>query len=251
MKRFIVVGLVGLFLPLATFAAPPFVLNFNSSSSTPAFPSGATLHIIQADNSKNSIVADTFGSGQQGAWMCRTARGTGASPSGLLSNDLMCTMQAWGHDGTSYAPRPGGSVAFRAAEDWTTSAHGTWFKVEVTPRGSTANILPMYITPEGHWGDAGILPTVSNCGTGATIRGTDNGARIVVGSGANNGTCTVTFAYPWVMTKGSPVNPICTANNQTSPQLLRATNITSTSMNLSGTLAPGDIINFDCRQIDN
>jgi hypothetical protein len=250
MKILVVTAIVGLFLPVSVFAAP-FVFNLNSSSSTPAAPSNASLHIIQADNLKNAIVADTFGSGQQGAWMCRTARGTGASPLALLANDLMCTMQAYGYDGTSFSTSPGGSVAIRAAENWTPTSHPTWFKVEVTPRGSTANIMPMFVTAEGHWGSTGPRPTLSNCGINPSIRGTDTNARIVVGSGANSGKCTVTFAHQWKWTSGQNIEPMCVANNQTSPQLLRATNITSTSMDLTGVLAPGDIINFDCKQDTN
>lgn len=254
--KLIAVLAVALVLAAAGGAATaPATFDFNGSATPPA-PAGTTLHIIQADGVRNSAVLDTFGTGQQGVWLCRTARGAGAAPTAELGNDLMCSMQAWGYDGTSYGPRPAGSVAIRAADTFTPASHPSWFKVEVTPRGSTANIMPMFVTPEGHWGHAasegsgGTPPTLTGCGTGASIRGDDNGGRVTIGAGTVT-TCTVVFSAAWQKTSGGAAEiPGCVANNETSPQLLRAV-ATSTQVTLAGVLAAGDKATFDCRQLGN
>lgn len=244
--------LAGVASATATDTAPT-VFDFNPAS-TPAPPADATLHVVQADGVKNSLVLDTFGGGQQGAFLCRTSRGTGTAPTALLSNDLMCTVQAWGYDGSSYGPRPAGSVAIRAADTFTTTSHPTWFKVEVTPRGKTINILAMFITPEGHWGHAaaesgGSAPTLSGCGSGASVVGDDNGGRVTIGNQLVTA-CTVVFGSEWQRTNGAAVVPGCIVNNETSRVIVRAVP-TSSQLRLVGALRAHDRVVFDCRQFQN
>lgn len=250
-RRHLILVCAVAFAALAATAAAaltaPEVFDFNGSS-TPAPPTGATLHVVQADGVKNALVLDTFGNGQQGVFLCRTAQGTGAEPEALPGNNLMCSMQAWGYDGTSYGPRPAGSVAIRAAGSFTSTSHPTWFKVEVTPRGTTNNIIPLVVTPEGHWAHTGPTPTI-DCGSGDSVIGDDNGGRITVGTAALS--CTLTFANEWQRTDASVTEvPGCTVQDETAAVLL-VPQPTSTELAIVGAIVGGDKLVYDCRQLRN
>ncbi len=230
---------------VAASATAPMELNLNDTSV--AAPPSTALHVVQADGQLGRVDVDVFGD-VQGVLMCRKARGTAASPTPVLANDYMCTTQAWGFDGTSYGSHPAASSAFRSAADWTSSSHPTWWKIEVTKRGATDNILGLYVTPEGHLGSLAGTPTLS-CGAGS-IRGDDNAGRVTVGDTA----CVVRFSSEWRFTDGPgkpgvSTVPACVASDETSPVLVRA-QPTSTQMTLVGAL-PGDRVVYQCRQIGN
>lgn len=92
---------------------------------------------------------------------------------------------------------------------------------------------------------AGTSPTVADtsansCGTGTeTISGKDNAGKVtVIGSAGTS--CTVTFGG------GTFTNaPSCTASNETTAQLARATS-TATTVVLAGTFAQNDVIAYVC-----
>lgn len=111
--------------------------------------------------------------------------------------------------------------------------------VAATPR--TAGALGML----GHQVFTGTAPAVgsgaSDCGTAPVVAGNDSAGRVTVGSGANGGKCTITFAQSW------PSPPVCTAFDETSGVLLRPTGATTALVALSGALTAGDVLSYSCR----
>jgi hypothetical protein len=97
----------------------------------------------------------------------------------------------------------------------------------------------------GHQLFSGATPTLGSgsgdCGTGPSIGGNDSVGRITVGSGGNGGKCTVTFATAW------PNPPVCDAFDETTANMIRPTNVTTTGVAFAGTLAAGDSISYACR----
>ena len=66
------------------------------------------------------------------------------------------------------------------------------------------------VSVNGHLASAGPAPTVSACGTGATVQGTDTRGKIVTGS-ANPTACTLTFSQSF------PTAPFCVVSWASSP----------------------------------
>lgn len=224
----------------------PYVLNFNTDP-PPTAASRAVVQVVAPDSHAAGIELDTFGAGQQGLVLCQTAEGTKAAPAAVVNNNLLCSQQAWGYDGTSYGAHPGGSSAFRAARDWTPTSHPTWYKVELTHEGSTENFMPFYITTEGHIGHMGSPPSLTGCGS-STVAGDDNGGRISIASALLS--CTLVFAWPWQYSDGrANVSPVCFAEDETSGTFVGVSGVSGTQITLSGALNSGDKIVYHCEQI--
>lgn len=78
----------------------------------------------------------------------RKARGTEAAPSGVLAGDVLTSIVTSGHDGTAFGV--GSSLRSAATENWTTSAHGSEFTVNVTPRGQiSSTVNPFRVDENG------------------------------------------------------------------------------------------------------
>lgn len=96
----------------------------------------------------------------------------------------------------------------------------------------------------GHMHFAGTTPAVANgagdCGTSPAIVGNDNLGRVTVGSAANGGVCTITFATTWTNA------PICMVNDETTGVLTRATNVSTTSFKITGVVVAGDSVTYRC-----
>jgi hypothetical protein len=115
---------------------------------------------------------------------------------------------------------------------------GSNFRIaSITPRSAAS--LGML----GHQIMTGATPTVgsgsSDCGTSPSIGGNDSAGRITVGT-ANGGRCTITFVSPW------PNPPVCSAFDETSGNLVRPTAASNASVALSGILATGDSVVYQC-----
>jgi hypothetical protein len=96
----------------------------------------------------------------------------------------------------------------------------------------------------GRFASNGTVPAVTDtsansCGTGTqTIVGNDNAGKVTV-IGSTGTSCTVTFHNAWANA------PSCTASNETSANLARATSTTTTVI-LAGTFAQNDVIAYTC-----
>lgn len=68
----------------------------------------------------------------------------------------------------------------------------------------------------------GTAPTVSSCGTGPTITGSDQAGKVTTGSGGTVQSCTLTFSSAFTAA------PACVANDETGIVAVRATSTTTT-----------------------
>lgn len=118
---------------------------------------------------------------------------------------------------------------------------GTTKLFEVNPSSVVTNVNSWFTE---HIVSTGTTPAVGSgvgdCGTSPGIRGTDTKGVVTVGSVANGGVCTITFAKPY------NVVPMCMAQNSTTANLVRAASVSETSIALTGTLLAGDLLQYIC-----
>jgi Tfp pilus assembly major pilin PilA len=77
-------------------------------------------------------------------WRSRQS-GSGA----VQNNDLLGRISALGHDGTDWSSGSRVRINLRAAQNWSSTAHGTKLDVEVTPTGSTTPVTAVTIDENG------------------------------------------------------------------------------------------------------
>ena len=180
---------VGLVLPSVSWGQ--VVVDLNSDAAIPAAPSDTTIQIVAPTNQHGRI--QMFGFGGDPLFGCDTAGGTPSDPEAIVNHQILCTWQARGWNGSSYAFA---AVQLRAvaSEDWDASSKGTRFIISTTRRGTTVEDVRFQINDAGHIEYKTTTPlTVSACGTGAVVQtgSTDNAMRITAGSGVTE--CIVTF----------------------------------------------------------
>ena len=90
------------------------------------------------------------------------------------------------------------------------------------------------------------MPTLgTDCGTGATIAGSDSAGKVRLGTGVA-GTCTLAFSVPYTN------SPACISTNETNggaASILVGTKTTPSTMKMNGT-APwlaGDVVSYLCQ----
>jgi hypothetical protein len=81
----------------------------------------------------------------------RAARGTPASPTAVQANDILGGLAVRGYGATGWSTGRG-QVMFRAAENWTDAANGTYLSMTTTPIGSTAWVERLHVDPFGYIG---------------------------------------------------------------------------------------------------
>ncbi len=98
---------------------------------------------------------------------------------------------------------------------------------------------------------AGTPSLGTDCGTGATIVGSDSAGKITMGTPdpliPTTGTCTLTFSVPY-----SANPPACSASNETNgggfpASMGTRTNPTSLVIGSSNGFVPGDVISYTCQ----
>jgi hypothetical protein len=113
------------------------------------------LNIVQtspAISDPRGIVIDQYSS-DNGAPQInqRKARGTPTAPSAVLSGDILAAWFGRGYDGSGFSAAQA-ALRMYAAENWTTTAHGTYLTLETTPIGSTTLTERMRIDFSGNIG---------------------------------------------------------------------------------------------------
>lgn len=122
--------------------SPKATLEINRNTGAPDLVTGTILHLVGGDGEIGRALFDSYGGTTGGtafpSFTFRRSRGTQASKTALLKDDLIGAMQWQGYNGSAYTSA---RVAFNAYtdEDWTSSAQGTYMSIRATPRGSTSN----------------------------------------------------------------------------------------------------------------
>jgi hypothetical protein len=88
----------------------------------------------------------------------RAARGTPASPSAVQTDDILGGLAVRGYGATGFSAGQG-QVMFKAAENWTNTAHGTYLSMTTTPVGAPNWVERMRISPNGFVGIGTPAPT--------------------------------------------------------------------------------------------
>lgn len=126
-------------------------MTISRNTTAPPTPTGDTvLHLVGNDSLSARFLFDCFGASVP-RWTFRRARGTNASPSALLANDVINTFSFDGHDGTAYS---GTRLTFtaHAAENWVVGANGTYATWSTTPIGGTIAVERMRLDDVGRLG---------------------------------------------------------------------------------------------------
>ncbi len=118
---------------------------------------GAAFHV--AGTAAPSALFDVY-SNSLGALpvVFRAARGTPAAPTALQTNDILGGLAVRGYGATAFTAGRG-QVMFKAAENWTDTANGTYLQFTTTPVGSATWVERMRIDPAGRVGIGTAAPT--------------------------------------------------------------------------------------------
>jgi len=95
----------------------------------------------------------------QNGFIARLARGTASTPLAVMANDPLFNVGARGFDGTQFSPYSKAMLSFKAAENWTATAQGTYFTIETTLPGTTTRSERMRVTGEGNIGIGTTTPS--------------------------------------------------------------------------------------------
>ncbi|MBI3334567.1 hypothetical protein HYZ97_03710 [Candidatus Pacearchaeota archaeon] len=109
------------------------------SQNAAALPSSSVLiHVGASNDSTASVLCDSFStvSGNASSLVLRRSRGTAASLSAILNNDLIGEISAVGYRATAYATASRGGMRIFAGENWSDAANGTYVVFGTTPNAS-------------------------------------------------------------------------------------------------------------------
>ena len=120
-----------------------------------------------------NITASTFSANSSGSlFVGRKARGTGASPTAVLSGDILSGFLGAGYGATGFSGARGG-MSVQAAENWTNTAQGARLLFNTTAAGTTGPSTKMTIDPDGNVGIGTSNPTapleVARTGTTSAV----------------------------------------------------------------------------------
>jgi hypothetical protein len=190
------------------------------SSDVTADTTGIILNTDGGTQTAGSMVITEYNQNAGAQVILRAAPGE-PGVAGLSSGMRIGSIGARGFDGSAFSSGSVGLAGFYAGENFTASAQGTYFTIETTPIGGTSasRAERLRVTPAGYVGvgtttpvnmftvngtatftghitaKSGTAPSVSSCGTGASIASgsTDTFGKVYFGSGSG-GLCTVTFS---------------------------------------------------------
>jgi hypothetical protein len=140
-------------LSLNTLTANSAIINNTISVNTAAggTSTGTIATFKDADSVNTRILVDSVGAVPVIDF--RQARGTSAAPSASQLDDILGILAARGYGATGYnLTTASGAISFRAAENWTNTAQGSYFTFETTPNGSTTRAIRARINNDGKFG---------------------------------------------------------------------------------------------------
>ncbi len=124
---------------------------FNTSVGIGTTSPAAALDIVR-DGQGNLLQLTRFGLTEGARMTFRSARGTPAAPAALLTGDNLMFLQGMGHTGTEFTPNQRAFLVAEAAENWTSTATGTRWRLSTTPNGTTGEIERLRIDHDGEIG---------------------------------------------------------------------------------------------------
>jgi len=114
-----------------------------------------TVHLVGADSENTAMILDSIGN--QCNIGVRRADGTHASKSAILADENIGTFSMSGYNGSAYTNSRGG-YKMNSAENWTTTANGTYITFNTTEKG-TATVGGTIRVRIDHNGNVGIGTT--------------------------------------------------------------------------------------------
>jgi hypothetical protein len=108
------------------------------------------LHITGNDGAVSRITNDAFGTATFPAYISRAARGTAASPSAIVSGDILSRYSTVGFGTTTFPTGPAANnIEVYARENFTNFAQGTEYRIFTAPIGSITKTLNLTINTDG------------------------------------------------------------------------------------------------------
>lgn len=122
----------------AVATTSPAIVNANTVNPANAWRSGTVLQLVGLDGTQPLLEIDGYcGTSTAAKFGARTARGSQASPSALLSGDEIGGMVCFGYGATGFSASNQGGFQVNAAENWSDTAQGTTVNIVATPTGGT------------------------------------------------------------------------------------------------------------------
>jgi hypothetical protein len=126
------------------------IIGSTNGAYQPVINSGGMLHITGNDGAVSRITNDAFGTATFPAYISRAARGTAASPSAIVSGDILSRYSTVGFGTTTFPTGPAANnIEVYARENFTNSAQGTEYRIFTAPIGSITKTLNLTINTDG------------------------------------------------------------------------------------------------------
>jgi hypothetical protein len=235
-----------------TFLSPQ-IINLNASQTTPAFLAGSGLQIVGAAGTTVRTELDAYASVPR--YSCVRWDGTEAAPTTLQSADEVCSLNAFGYNGTGVVG-PQAAIRTYAAQNWSVGQNGTYLRFGVTPNGSATLTDRFGVEQDGSVTVGTTMGTLTGAGTinvsgnyyvnGAVALTTVNGIPCALGStcsivapatGITYGTTTISggTGVPYNSTNGGTMTAAALAAN--SVLVTNGSNVPSFSATLPSGIA--------------
>lgn len=154
------------------------LLTISSNTAFQVAPASTNIHVIGADGADNRISMDTYNAivgGAPGLFL-RRARGTSASPTSTLQDDTLGFMGAVGYGTTAFGASTSGTLSFKAAQLWTDTNQGTYFRISLIANSTTTAISRFLLT------ESGVLALSAYVGQTGPLFTTGSGGSLISGS---------------------------------------------------------------------
>jgi hypothetical protein len=180
-------------LSFTNAGAATFAQELNCSNTTTV--TNANIHVERYGASTSSV-------------RFRKAQGTSGSPTQALSADIIGLFGSYGyHDGSAFHTLAGAYIGFVAAEDITSTGHGSLIRFATTPTGSTTSATSVQIESSGVIKFYKLVcqssePTNTPSGTTQTIT-LDSGNHQTLTLTSATGTVTATLTVPTSSSAGT------------------------------------------------
>lgn len=171
-------------------SAPNIKLLVTQQSATQIPVSGSTAQFVGTDANPLRITFDTHNNSSSSgtAFMFRRSRGTSASPSALLADDVIGALSGRGYGATGYGAASTGLINIKANQSFTDTNMGTYISFDTTPDNSVTAAEMVRITGAGNIGIGTIFPAskLTIGGGGVGIGTNSNSAFIQTTAGIGN-----------------------------------------------------------------